>query len=344
MGALVGAAALVRLNLGVTAIAIVLGVVASSKAAQIHSRLARGFWVVAGGILVLLASYVPYGLSGHTSLYLRSVFAVPLAYSVSNLGFFDTIRTMLGLALPSWNLLADNAAGSIRILLWIGGAIGLVGLLLTSRTKDHAIAAMWLLVFCAGVSFSTFLSGHAWDHYLIQPAPFFAIGVASLLAIARVPKAVVYALLVGIFLFGAASVWPKYADLARTWRSGTTLYSGDVFALVAYLERSRKGDETYFFSDDILPYWLMKRRPVIPIATFPHNIFRVDGIVRPLYGRDYDTERMLGELFAARPTIVVTTESFENWALPISPTFAKNLSEHYELTHRLLGRLIYQRR
>ena len=201
-----------------------------------------------------------------------------------------------------------------------------------------------MLVFCAGVSFSMFLGGHAWGHYLIQAAPFFAIGVASLLAIARVSNAIVSALLVGIFLFGATSVWPKYADLARTWRSGATLYSGDVFALVAHLERSGKGDETYFFSDDILPYWPMNRRPVIPIAAFPHNIFRVDGIVRPLYGRDYDTERVMGELFAARPTIVVTTESFEKWAIPLSPTFAKNLGEHYALTHRLLGRSIYQRR
>jgi hypothetical protein len=155
---------------------------------------------------------------------------------------------------------------------------------------------------------------------------------------------VVAALLVGIFLFGTASVWPKYADLARTWKSGATLYSGDVFALVADLERSRKGDETYFFSSDILPYWLMNRYPVIPIAAFPYNIFRVDGIVRPLYGQDYDPERVIGELFAAHPTIVVTTESFEKWAFPISPTFTKNLGEHYALTHRLLGRSIYRRR
>src|SRR5262249_15100537 len=149
----------------------------------------------------------------------------------------------------------------------------------TSRTKEHAVAAMWLLVFCASVSFSTFLGGHAWRHYLIQAAPFFAIGVASLFTIARVPKPVVSALLVGVFLFAATSVWPKYADLARTWKSGATLYSGDVFALVAHLERSRKGDETYFFSSDILAYWLMHRRPVIPIAAFPGNILRADGIV-----------------------------------------------------------------
>jgi hypothetical protein len=343
IGALLGTAALVRSNLGVPAIAVVLGVVATSNAVQIRSKLASGFWAAVGGMLVLLASYLPYALSGHTNLYLRSVFAVPLALSTSNLGFSDAIRTMLGYALPSWNLLAANAAGSIRILLWIGGAVGLIGSLLTFRTKDRAIAAMWLLIFCAAVSFSTFLDGHAWGHYLIQAAPFFAVGVASLLTITRLSRAVVTALLAGILLFGAISVWPKYAELARTWRSGATLYSGNIFALVAYLESSRKGDETYVFSDDILAYWLLNRRPVIPIAAFPHNIFRVDGIVRPLYGRDYDTERVIGELFAQRPTIVVTTVSFEKWAFPLSPTFTKNLDEHYTLTHQLLGRSIYRR-
>jgi hypothetical protein len=344
IGVFLGTAALVRLNLVIPAIAVVLPLIATSNATQIPSRLASGLWVVAGGVFVLLASYVPYGLSGHTTLYLRSVFAVPLAYSASNLGFSDTTRMMLGLALPSWNLFAENAAGSVRALLWIGGAIGIVGLLLTSSTKERAIAAMWLLVFCAAVSFSIFLGGHAWGHYLIQAAPFFSVGVASMLYIARLPKAVVAALLVAIFLFGATSVWPKYAGLAHSWRSGAPLYSGDVFTLVADLARSRKGDETYFFSDDdILAYWLMNRRPVIPIAAFPSNIFPDRQIVRALYGRDYETERVVGELFAARPTIVVTKEDFEEWAFPISPTFTKNLEEHYTLTHRLLGRSIYRR-
>jgi hypothetical protein len=39
-----------------------------------------------------------------------------------------------------------------------------------------------------------------------------------------------------------------------------------------------------------------------------------------------------GELFAARPTIVVVSKSFEGWALPLSPMFVNNLSEHYALT------------
>jgi hypothetical protein len=134
-------------------------------------RLTNGFWVIAGGILVLFASYASYGLSGHTSLYLRSVFTVPLAYSESKLGFFDVVSRMFGLALPSWSLIADDAAGTIRLLLWIGGAIGLVGLVLMSRMKDHAITAMWLLIFCAAVSFSTFLGGHAWGHYSSSRLP-----------------------------------------------------------------------------------------------------------------------------------------------------------------------------
>jgi hypothetical protein len=342
VGALLGTAALVRLNLAIPAIVVVLGIAPLRK--QIRSKLASGFWVAVGGVLVLLANYVPYALSGHSSLYLSSVFAVPLAYSASNLGFSDTIRTMLGLAFPSWNLLAGKAAGSIRFLLWIGGTVGLIALLLTSRTKDRAIAAIWMLVYCAAVSFSTFLGGHAWDHYLIQAAPFFAIGVASLLTIARLPRAVITALLIAILLFGAVSVWPKYAELAHTWKSAASLYAGDVFDLVAHLELSRKGDETYFFSDDILPYWLLNRPPVIPIAAFPSNIFQVDAIVRPLYGRDYDTERVIGELFAARPTIVVTTESFERWAFPLSPTFTDNLKAHYTMVDRLLGRSIYRRK
>lgn len=344
IGALLATAALVRLNLVIPAIAVVLGVLASSRAPQIRGRLVSSLWVVAGGNLVLLASYLPYVLSGHTSLYLRSVFAVPIAYSASNFPFSDTIRTMLGFAFPSQNLLSRNAAGCVGVLLWIGGAIGLIGPFLTSRTKDRAIAAMWLLVFCATVSFSIFLGGHAWGHYLIQVAPFFSIGVASVVSMVRLHKAVVAALLIGIFLFGATSVRSKYVEFVDTWKSGATLYSGDIFALVAHLEHSQKGDETYFFSDDILAYWLMNWRPVIPIAAFPSNIFMVDGIVRPLYGGEYDTERVMSELFAANPTIIVTAGEFEEWAFPLSPMFTKNLDEHYTLTDQFLGRSIYRLR
>ena len=139
---------------------------------------------------------------------------------------------------------------------------------------------------------------------------------------------------------------PDKDGFRRTPRHPATAMQSSSFELrPAKTVDHQKGDETYFFSDDdILAYWLMNQRPVIPIAAFPSNIFPDRQIVRALYGRDYETERVVGELFAARPTIVVTKEDFEEWAFPLSPTFTKNLEEHYTLTHRLLGRSIYRRR
>jgi hypothetical protein len=185
------------------------------------------------------------------------------------------------------------------------------------------------------------LGGHAWGHYLIQAAPFFAIGVAALLGMLRLSRTVVAAVIISILLFGAVTVWPKYSEFVRTWRSGASLYTGATFALAEYLQLSANGDETYFFSDDILPYWILNRPLIIPIAAFPHNILRVDEIVRPLYGQDYDTERLIGELFAKCPTIVVTKEgsAFKEY----TSTFSKKL-EHYALTDRFQNRLIYRRK
>jgi hypothetical protein len=340
IGALLGIAALVRTNLAIPAVAVVIGVVAISKGSFFRSKLAGGLAVGLGGTLVLLASWLPYALLGHSSLYVRSVITVPLAYATSKLGFVDTLLAMIRLALPSWDPLAENAMGSIRLLLWIGGAIGLIAPLLKCQNKGRVIMAMWLVIFCAAVCFSILFGGHAWGHYLIQAAPFFAIGVAALLRMLRLPRTVVVAAIIGILVFGVVTVWPKYGELAGTWKSGASLYTGTTFALAKYLQLSENGDETYFFSDDILPYWILNRRPILPIAAFPHNILRSDEIVRPLYGRDYDTERLIGELFAKRPKIVVTREGsafVEFW-----PTFSKKLEAHYTLTDRFRNRLIYR--
>jgi hypothetical protein len=295
-----------------------------------------------GGSLVLLASYLPYALSGHSSLYMRSVFTVPLAYAASKLGFVDTLLAMIGYALPSWDPLAENGGGSLKLLLWTGGAVGLIAPLLIFQNKERVITAMWLVIFCTTVCFSILLSGHAWGHYLIQAAPFFAIGVSALPGMLRLPRTVVAAVIISILLFGAVTVWPKYGELVGTWRSGASLYTGETFALAEYLQLSENGDETYFFSYDILPYWTLNRRPILPIAAFPQNILRVDEIVRPLYGRDYDAERLVAELFAKRPKIVVTAEdsAFKEY----TSTFSKELEAHYALTDRFRNWLIYRRK
>jgi 4-amino-4-deoxy-L-arabinose transferase-like glycosyltransferase len=342
IGALLGTATLVRMNLAIPAVVVVIAVLAISKGTFFQSKLASGLAVGLGGSIVLFASYLPYALSNHSSLYIRSVFTVPLAYAASKLGFVDTLLEMIGLALPSWDPLAENGGGSIKLLLWIGGAVGLIAPLLIPQNKERVITAMWLLIFCAAVCFSILLSGHAWGHYLIQIAPFFAIGAAALLGILRLSRTVVAAVCISVLLFATVTVWPKYSELVGTWRSGASLYTGKTFALAEYLQLSENGDETYFFSDDILPYWILGRRPIIPIAAFPQNILRVDEIVRPLYGRDYDMKRLTEELFAKCPKIVVTKEgsAFEEY----DPTFSQMLEEYYTLADRFRSRLIYRRK
>jgi 4-amino-4-deoxy-L-arabinose transferase-like glycosyltransferase len=342
IGALLGTAALVRMNLAIPAVAVVIAVLAIPKGTIFQSKLASGLAVGLGGSLVLLASYLPYALSGHSSLYMRSVFTVPLAYAASKLGFVDTLLAMIGYALPSWDPLAENGGGSLKLLLWTGGAVGLIAPLLIFQNKERVITAMWLVIFCTTVCFSILLSGHAWGHYLIQAAPFFAIGVAALPGMIRLSRTVVAAVIISILLFSAVTVWPTYGELIGRWRSGASLYTGETFALAEYLQLSENGDKTYFFSGDILPYWILNRSPIIPIAAFPHNILRVDEIVRPLYGRDYDTERLIGELFAKCPTIVVTREGspfLEFW-----PSFSEKLEAHYTLTDRFRNWLIFRRK
>jgi hypothetical protein len=92
----------------VPAVAVVIGVVAIPKGTLFRSKLASGLAVCLGGTLVVLVSWLPYALSGHSSLYVRSVFTVPLAYAASELGFVDTLLAMIGYALPSWDPLAEN--------------------------------------------------------------------------------------------------------------------------------------------------------------------------------------------------------------------------------------------
>ena len=87
------------------------------------------------------------------------------------------------MAVPSLDPLAGHARGSVQLLLWIGGAIGLMAPLLSLR-RGRGTGAVWTLIAAGTVGVSILGGGHAWGHYLIQMVPFFAVGAGCLLGVA----------------------------------------------------------------------------------------------------------------------------------------------------------------
>jgi hypothetical protein len=260
------------------------------------------------------------------------VLTVAVAYSAYGDGLVETAISLVQQTVPlSWESLLQ-ARTILGLIFWIMGLLGLVLLAAELRLKE-AMRARWAIVIAAiGLIVATIANRHPFAHYLIQIMPCFAIGAAYVFWRVgwgsgwRIAPAFVV-----VLALAAVGMQQPYQVVVDRYRDGKSLYVGQTFSIVQFLNQRFKEGDTLFVTHNILLYWLLDREPPLPIAAFPENIFRERQIVKPLMGEDYTTEKVLNDILDRRPTFIVMRGDADYLGIP---SFARRIESDYEIAGR----------
>jgi hypothetical protein len=314
-GALLGAAGFVRTNLAIVPLAMMLALAIGTGGKPWGRRLLEPLALGAGGLLVLLSTWLPYALNGLTALFVNSVFRAPLAYATDGLSHGEVALAMVGRALPplEWQVLVTPHQ-LLSLFLWIAGLGGLLWLAWRRRaTRSDAGAAVLVGVVAAFLSILS--SGRPWGHYLLQIAPFFCIGLGFL--VARLRRRLAGWVIACLALLIATSLPSPdaYARIIGRWAAGESPYEGSAFAVADYLDSVAAPQDSLFVTEDALLYWLTHRYPPIPVAAYPGNLWG-EKVLKTLYGPQATPAAAMQEVLCHAPIRIVVTAKQVQDGLP----------------------------
>ena len=317
---------------------------------------------IAGGLVTFLLVYLPYVISGNTALFLVSIFKVPLSYSAEGMDFLETAVAQARNMIPR-DMYVDFGTGTwlqnmiggdlvFRFFFWFGGTLGLLKLCLSTldSAREYRQRIIILLAYTVSVLLSILGSGHRWGHYLIQVAPFVAIGAAQLFPSrprCKTSMAIASTIVVALLFSGMLQleIVDRYRELAERRRSGMDLREGDSFIVADYLMKNGIEGYTLFSMDNALVYRLTGKKPLTPISSFPSNITKEAQIIKPLYGDGATAVGEVEKIFRQHPDyVLVSKKSYSRGRGELLELVAPEVRENYFLEAHSGDYLLFRRR
>ncbi|MEL6495237.1 MAG: glycosyltransferase family 39 protein [Cyanobacteria bacterium J06623_7] len=321
-GILLTLAALVRLNLAFVVVAIGFWLVYGLLRDQ--SPKLKGIFAYCGGSFgTIFLTYVPYLLTGKSSIWFDSVVLAPLSYSGSG----------------------EDPAGYKLILLLIG--FWLLYFLWCQISRSPQREFSLLQVTLLGIVVSIVLGGEFHQHYYIQGFPFLALTLALFwckLPI-RLGRMIIVALASFFLVLELNPVYAKYGELSDRWIGGQPLNHGTAYEIVAYLEQHNPTNEPVYMMKDHIVYWFTDLKPLSKVATHPSNLGK-EYLYQYVVGATDSMTAELAQIFAQKPQFVVKRieEKFIESNPPLKRRLEQILTTEYELTQQIGDREIYHRR
>lgn len=343
-GVLLGTATLVRLNIGFAAIAA--GVYIASASIRLPATALRRLGAyAAGGILIVVLTWLPYLLAGQHQLWWRSVIAAPLSYSDAQYSTLQSLMIQLRQALG----MAGEGRGYkvvpwFNVMIWLAALAGAATVFRRwpdcSGDDRHGLLILTVLAVAAG--FGIVESGRVYEHYMIQLVPFAAMFAAAL--VSRFPAHALWSsLLIGTvaLVLSMDPLVVEYRAMASRALAHENLRYGTAYQIAAYLERANpSGRQVYLLTDHIV-YWLVGLYPPIKLATHPSNISKPN-LVHVVSGDSVSTEDELQEVFRKSPEFVVMTDNVWYLSDRAKGLLEGIIADRYRLDARIHGRNIYR--
>jgi len=348
VGILLGTAAMFRTNLAYLAVFVGLFIVIYPPISSIPRLFARAAAYVVGGIAVVITTALPYLVQGRLGLWLDNVFMFPLLYSQTR----RSIGNAFGLVQaafwdPFSNLQVPQSL--LCFLLWVGGSLGVFFYFYRRQelpsTVRYQLAAV--LVFLIGSTFSVFMTGPAYTHYLVQLAPWFAIFSAwALSSQTNKTTRFIYDAVAGVVLLIATLlVLPnEYSNLQERLLNHKSVYTGREYAIANYLQQENPENRPVFLLSDIIVYWLIGQYPPTRLANHPSNLAKAY-MVAAVEGTNATPASEMARILSRRPSFIIKTKKL--WYLrKYSPELVglldKALEEDYFLAKVIEGAQIYR--
>ena len=320
-GILLTLAALVRLNLAFVVVAI-------------------GFWLVYGkfkyktpiaGIIAycvgsfgtIFLTYLPYLVTGNSSIWFDSVVLAPLGYSGSE-GHTQTYKILPALL-----------------------CFGIVNLFWGKVSNQQQREFSLLQVTFLGILISIILGGEFHQHYYIQGFPFLALTLV--LFWSNLPSRIGRMIIVTIATFFLVTelnpVYAKYNELGDRLMAGKPLHHGTAYEIVDYLEQNNRDRQPVYMMKDHIIYWLTDLKPLSKVATHPSNLGK-EYLYKYVVGATDSMEAELTKILAQKPKFIVKREKekFIEENPPIKQIIEETLAKEYELVKEIGDREIYRRR
>jgi hypothetical protein len=308
-GALVAAAAMVRLNLGLVAPFLGLALLFLAWRNDASRAMHVAFSYAVGGCVVVALVALPYWARGDIELFVGSSLGAGLSHSAAQSSwstmFALPIERTFGLRRPPG---LGNRALMLALLVWFPAVVGALYVGWRYRrlgaARRHAVAVLGSAMIA--VALAILLAGTFYEHHTLQMLPF-----ASILAVIAYRRAAAlgaawrFALIAWALLATALALKPvpyQWKSLITRAQSGH-LMAGPIAELADFL-RPRCGDGcTVFLMMDHLGYWLLDK-PLPTRIAHPSNI--ASRYVYALPGmRSKSPEEEFAAIFATSPGFVV---------------------------------------
>ncbi|TVZ15830.1 ArnT family glycosyltransferase [Maribacter sp. MAR_2009_72] len=263
-----------------------------------------------GILTVILATIVPYYITGQTLVWWKSVILAPLEYTEARRYSF----------------------------LKLAPIFVIIGLFLIYAYKNKYIdfknrTNQLLLVSIFGILISFIKGGRINGHYLIQLHPLFLILlgiVISNILLRYKPRIPVFLAFVGMLI--PAESYLEYINVAKNYYEKNTLYNGEGFSVPQYITDHNLETKNILFFEYHIGYWNLNTLPPTIAATHPSNICRDE--LFPFFNnpRKIAIEELQYIMEVIRPKTVITRKSkriFDKKLIEVNTYIDDYLSTHY---------------
>jgi 4-amino-4-deoxy-L-arabinose transferase-like glycosyltransferase len=345
VGVLMAVATLVRTNLAYAAMAVAI-YLAATAIRQPRAALQRVAAYSAGGLLIVVLTWLPYALSGQHDVWWSSVIVAPLKYSQSQ---YSLLGSMVVLGLHAIGIYGDGAGYRVEIhwfnlFVWLTALGGVV--VVVRRWRDYSESAkrdaIVLIGLATATAFSILKSGAAYEHYLIQLEPFAAILAAAwIAALQGKMKAVALAGAAVLMVVSARPVLVEYKAMRHRWLAHQDLRYGPAYQIAAYLQRENPRHRPVYLLTDHVANWLTNSVPPTKL-THPSNISFPPYLLDIALGSHVTAEDELNNVFRQAPEVVVVADHMRFLQGETKALFDGLLAKRYFLATEIEGRKIYR--
>lgn len=348
-GMLAAMAALVRLNLGVVASLAGLHLLLVGAGGQRRGPIRGWAAFVAGGVLTVAASVVPYAWTGQTRLWWTTNVAAGWAYAHAQMSVPEVVAFYREdfRARVFHPDLPDGGLGALVLMAALAGVgLGLAGW----KTSPPCVARGFglILVFLSGTAVSLLVGGAAYSHYLLQAQPFLALLAG--LALGR-PRRLGVRVGVGLLALAvalAASLPPVIAGYRRTWhaylRTGDW-HRGAGYEIASFLRARLAPQSGVYLMEQHIAYWFLGLLPPTPSTVHPSNLAKPH-LLRHLAGPEATVSSELARILDGAPAYIVKPRVV--FYLEDEPEARQLLERTLDRDYRLVRRIgileIHQRR
>ncbi len=324
IGILFGLSVMSKLNMAYPLLA--LGIYFIWKASQekkIGKYIARLTIMGVGTALLIVLTTLPYYLEGELSLWWRSIFEAPLAYSGSKQHSI-------------WNTLP------IVFVVLILFITGFKTKIIDSKSQHLQLLTIVVL----GVLISFMQAGKVNGHYMIQLYPFLLIPIG--IALSKLPQIrSPYQMLVGLLLvLLPMESYLEYANIVSNKSEKGSFFNGEGFDVPKYINENNIETQNIFFTEYHIGYWVLGKNPPTKAATHPSSITRDE--LFPFMGNARKTamQELKYILDVVQPKTIVARSKkkiFDKKLVDLNTYIDTYLAEHYTLLATIDRGLIYQR-